>query len=160
MRGRGLGVLLVLAGCPQGSTPVLAGGASDRVVFSVEYRSVTRHPTCLGNHRVKVDAQGRVFQARNDKECTEKGQRWSAPYPAQPARTLSAGELAALAQRVRRAGFFELPAQITDPRKATTGGRVEEIEVQDGERRHQVSADNKSLPAFDEVRQLVLGKVQ
>lgn len=154
MRGAVLCGLLALAGCPQGSQ---AGASGD---FFIEYRAVTRHPTCLGNQRVKIDAQGRVFQSRNDKECTEKGQRFSAPYPAQPARTLSAGELAGLARRGRRAGFFDLPAQITDPKKSTTGGQVQEIEVQDGGRRHQVSADNKTLPAFEEVRQLILDQVK
>lgn len=155
----GLLVVLALSGdlsCRGQARPSeRASSGPDQDAVEIEYRSMTRFPTCRGNERVRIDREGRVFKASNLTECPP-GERFSTPYPAQPGRVLSAAERRRLAALVRRSGFFDLPSHYSDPKRATTDGRVEEIEVTLGPRHHIVAMENTTLPAFSEVRQAVL----
>ena len=124
--------------------------------FTLEYRSISRAQTCRGNTRTRIESDGRVFTATNTANCTG-GSPWSTPYPAQPARTLSASELDALARTVLGSGFFDLPARYSTPGRASMGGRDEELEITVGQRKHlAVMEQNSSQPAFTTVRQAVV----
>ena len=147
-------LLLPLLGAGCHAVPASAQAAS--APMDIEYRMITRFPTCRGNERTRVDAVGRVWKAQNLTDCAP-GEKWSTPYPAAPLRTLSPRQRARLEETVEKEKFFELAPRHTDPNKVTSDGYVEEIEVNQGGRRHQVAAENGYMPAaFRKLRQLLI----
>lgn len=124
-------------------------------VFSVEFRRITKHPTCLGNERIKVDDQGAVFTATNQTECAP-GTAWSTPYPASPRTRLTSVERNQLGQLLQTSGAMGLPALSTDPNKATTGGYREELDIALGGQRAVVAVEGTEVAAFSKVRQALI----
>lgn len=124
--------------------------SNDIASFWVEYRFVTRFPTCLNNRRIRVHKGGKLYQARNTTDCVRRGQRWSTPYPKQPLQVLSEGELRDLIEEIRGSGFFGLKPRYE---RQVMDGYLEEIEVHLRGRKHTVTVINTTRPdAFQEVR--------
>ncbi|HET7500447.1 MAG TPA: hypothetical protein VFK02_05570 [Kofleriaceae bacterium] len=122
--------------------------------FTIEYRSRTHFPTCRGNQRIKVDAQGGLFAQTNDRDCpTTDG--WSAPYGA-PRFTLTADERARLARVITDSGVLALPPLTTDPKAASTDGHRDELEIDVSGRHVVVAVDQTTVPAFAQVRQALI----
>jgi len=128
-------------------------GAVAAPTFEVEYRQISKFPTCLGNRRIKVDADAGVYLAVNATECP-RGERWSAPYPATPARTLSDAERQHLLDVIRESGFLELAARYANDDR--DDGYVEEIDVTIAGTRHSVVVDNVDQPPFMKVRRALV----
>ena len=121
--------------------------------FSVEYRLVTRMPTCLGNHRVRIAASGEVYSATNATDCPA-GERWSTPFPSDPARRLGGSELGALRHDIEATGVLAM-ADSTDAGTATDGV-IEEIEISRGRDRTTIKAVNVSSGPFVLARAAIL----
>jgi hypothetical protein len=168
---RGVALAVAVVGCTRGAdkndatgvpTPTRvapADAATDAGLafqpFEIEYRSISKHPTCRGNTRIRVDGRGAVYRATNTRDC-EPGARWSEPYPAQPIRTLDERALERLARLVLTSGLLDLPAHSTDPKKVTQDGSKQEIEVTLGGKTHLVSIDNVDPAPFAAVRQALI----
>ena len=121
--------------------------------FQVEYRQISKFPTCRNNRRIKIDERGNVFSAVNQTECA-RGKRWSTPYPAQPVRTLDLAARQRIADAIRDSGFFDLkPRYARDDRD---DGYLEEIDATLGGKRHSVVVDNTDEPHFRRVRQALI----
>jgi hypothetical protein len=120
--------------------------------FSAEYRLISKFPTCLGNRRVKIDIQGNVFAATNQTEC-DKGQVWSTPYPNRPVRTLGDPERQRITVAIRSSGFLGLASRSEE----VDDGAIEEIDATIDGVTHTVRMDNAIAPAFQQVRQALLG---
>ncbi len=161
-----LGLVLVLPGCqpstasPRDSGAVLpteasaVAAAADEEPLQVEYRLVSLSPTCVGNHRLRVDADGGVYHAVNQESCPDRATPWSAPYPTAPSRTLDAAQRSRLVRLVR-GGFFDLQPSYAN--SLASGGFYEEIELSLGARRHRVQVRNTERPAaFDALRRALL----
>jgi hypothetical protein len=128
--------LVLLMGCN-----LVAFGPISEVPVEIEYRQIMLGPTCMGGWRVKITLDGRVFSSRNRTHC-ERGQLWSSPWSADPVAILTPRTHRALLGKLHIHKLFTLPAHLTDPTKATTGGHKEEVELTDGERHHIVVAEN------------------
>ena len=158
---KALAALLLLACTAQRSdSPREAPSAEPATVaavpaFSVEFRRITRHPTCRGNERIKVDDQGAVFTATNQADCAP-GAAWSTPYPAAPRVRLAPAEREQLGQLIQRSGAMSLPALSTDPNKATSGGYREELDIVLGGRHAVVAVEDTQVAAFTAVRQALI----
>jgi hypothetical protein len=139
---------------PQPPKPEPAGVAA-APVFSVEFRRITKHPTCLGNERVKVDDHGAVFTATNQADCAA-GNAWSTPYPAAPRYRLSAAERDQLGRLIQSSGAMTLPALSTDPAKATSDGYREELDIVLDGRHAVVAVEDTQVAAFSRVRQALI----
>jgi hypothetical protein len=131
-----------------------AGAAqSDEATMEIEYRRISLSQTCRGNWRVRVTEAGDVFHTRNSEDCA-KGELWNAPYPPEPTHRLGSWERRWLWMRIPGRRLFALPAHITDPTRATTGGTREEVEIIDGDRHHQIVVDettsNRTVTALRE----------
>src|SRR5262249_6972299 len=100
----------------------------------------------------KVDREARVYAAVNTAECP-RGERWSAPYPAAPARTLSDGERKQLLDLIQSSGFLDLAPRYPSDRD---DGSVEEIEVTVAGRHHSVAVEQVDQPGFTKVRQALV----
>jgi hypothetical protein len=123
--------------------------------FSIEYRRITRHPTCRGNQRIKVDAHGAVFTAVNQADCAP-GTAWSTPYPASPSTQLPPAERDQLARLIRSSGAMDLPALSTDPTKAAMDGFRDELEIDLGGRHVVVAVEQTEVAGFSQVRQALV----
>lgn len=130
-------------------TPAPAPSAAG---FTVEYRSRGRFPTCRGNERIRVDAQGGVFQQVNDRDC-DKRDGWSAPYGA-PRTTLSTDDRAKLAHVIETSGVLDLPPVTS--RDTASDGRREELEIDIAGRHVVVAVDRTAVAAFTQVRQALV----
>lgn len=119
--------------------------------LTVEYRSRGRFPTCRGNERIRVDAQG-VFHQVNDRDC-DRADGWSAPYGA-PRATLGPDERAKLASVIQTSGVLDLPPETADD--ARSDGRREELEIDIAGRHVVVAVDRTAVPAFTQVRQALI----
>lgn len=153
------GVLLSVFACtsPRGDAPRdhPSGEPPAAPAFSVELRRITKHPTCLGNERVKVDDQGAVVSATNQTECAA-GTAWSTPYPAAPRYRLTAAERNQLGALIQTSGVLELPALSTDPAKVSTDGMREELDLLVGSRHAVVAVEGTEVAAFTKVRQALI----
>jgi hypothetical protein len=139
-------------GCDAGAVTDAAPVQQGLRPFSIEYRKITRFPTCRGNQRVKIDTGGMLFSMTNDKDCP-KGVLWNGPYAA-PVGPLLAARVDALAALVADGGFFDLPAEVG---QVGHDGYREEIEVSVGGRTHAVIRQSGSPDAFMRVRDALLG---
>src|SRR5438477_367705 len=125
-------------------------GVAAAPVFSVEFRRITRHPTCLGNERIKVDDHGAVFTATNQAECAS-GTVWSTPYPAAPRYRLTSAERDQLGHLIQTSGAMSLPPLSTDPNRATTDGYREELDIVLDGRHAAVAVESTEVAAFSRV---------
>jgi hypothetical protein len=116
--------------------------------FEVEFRQISKFPTCLSNRRIRVDRGGGVFAAVNQTECPE-GSDWSTPYPSEPQRRLDERARHRLWETIQTSGFLALPSR--QDAKAEDG-TVQEIDVIAAGKTHSVSMDNTDDPAFAAVR--------
>jgi hypothetical protein len=93
--------------------------------FAVEYRSLSRLPTCRGNHRVRVDSSGAVYSQTNVVDCAA-GESWDAPLPPM-LRRLTSDERLEL-ERAIDASEVARMAPVTDD-GLSMDGTVEEIDI-------------------------------
>jgi hypothetical protein len=135
--------------------PAPGATAPAATTFTAEYRFISKFPTCLGNRRVKIDINGNVFAATNQTEC-DKGQAWSTPYPNHPVRTLGGPERQRIAAAIRSSGFLGLSSNSGE----VDDGAIEEIDVSVDGVPHTVRMDNATAPAFQQVRQALLGAAE
>jgi hypothetical protein len=136
-------VLSLVGGCAQPKDK-----DSGAPFFEVEYRQISKLPTCLGNRRIKVDREARVYTATNATECPP-GERWSTPYPDSPTRTLSPAERKDLLNLIRESNFLDLAPRYGNDRD---DGYQEEIDVDLAGKRHSVIVEQIDQPAFAKVR--------
>lgn len=112
----------------------------------VEYSRIGLHPTCIGNERIRLEADGRLFYAKNTRECAE-GQLWSDELHFQG--RVGANALAALIDAVKSSGVINLPETMVDP--SAEGGKREELELSiDGIMFSRI-LENIEHPAFSAV---------
>jgi len=133
------------------------GGSAAKAAtpFTIEFRSITKFPTCRGNQRIKVDDQGGLYQMTNDADCPA-GSAWTKPYPTQPGYQLSDDERARLGTLIETSGVLDLPPVSTDPKKAPTDGHREELEIDFGGRHVVVAVEHTDVAAFSRVRQALI----
>lgn len=118
----------------------------------IEYRHI-QALSAIGNRRVRIDPDGKVFSDVVTRDCP-RGTHWSGPWPEQPIRVLSVGEMRRLRAAVDRSGFFALPERIE---QAGHDGYRDELDVVIGDRRHTVVVERHAPPkAFWKVRSAVL----
>ena len=114
---------------------------------------ITFFPTCRGNTRVKVDADGHVYVQRSDRDCP-KGQDFSDPYPGTPKTALGPKALGHLQRLVVDGGFFTLAPP---PRGPVSDGYREELEVTlDGQTRIVTVFDGARLAGWDDLKAALL----
>lgn len=112
----------------------------------VEYRCISRHPTCIGNERIRLERDGRLYWAQNSRECDE-GQLWSAEWQYQG--RVGGLELQAFMRLIQETGVLNLPEHSVDP--DTEGGKREELELQINGKIHRCRLENTTYPAYSAV---------
>jgi hypothetical protein len=122
--------------------------------MTVEYRSIGRLPTCVGNERIRIASDGEVSHARNTVEC-EPGSAWSASW--RTAGRLDAGAMARLEREIADTGVLSLNPETID--ETAQGGRREELDLVIGDREYHFVAENTDPPPFRAVVQLLWGVV-
>lgn len=90
----------------------------------IEYRLISLHPTCIGNERIRLEMDGRIYSAQNSREC-EEGQLWNAAW--QYRGKVDAHVLGDFIDLIVSSGLIDLPEIISDP--LTEDGKREELEV-------------------------------
>ena len=121
--------------------------------FCVEYRKISQLPTCLGNERLCITSDGRLYHSRNVCEC-ELGELWSDGWH-------EMGRLGAevhdqLAQVILRSGLLELDSSYWVDENVE-GGRREELDVTIGKRRYHFLVQNNAPPEFRYVVKFLWG---
>lgn len=125
------------------------------MAIAIEYRRLGRLPTCIGNERIRVTADGQVAHSRNVVECAE-GQAWSAEWTTSG--RLDAPALAALEQDIRGSGLLEMAPQSIDD--TAEGGVREELDVTLDERDYHWVVENVPAPALRAVVARLRGVVR
>jgi hypothetical protein len=118
----------------------------------IEYRKIGLLATCIGNERIRVDAAGRLYHARNSREC-DQGELWSSDW--RQVGELDSADLDALLRAIRATGVLALPAEIVD--EVAEGGRREELMVMIDAEAHRFVVQNSDHPAFRKAVQLIWG---
>lgn len=90
----------------------------------IEYRRISLHPTCIGNERIRLETDGRIYHAKNSREC-EEGQLWSAGW--QYKGKVDANVLAAFIDLVASSSLIDLPEIMGD--SSVEDGSREELAV-------------------------------
>ena len=111
----------------------------------VEYRKIGQLPTCLGNERIHISMDGRLFYSRNTRDC-EEGQLWSDDW--QEIGQLEADEAEKLARAITECGLFELETHWVN--EDVEGGKREELDVAIGARSSHFVVRNGEPPEFRE----------
>jgi hypothetical protein len=122
--------------------------------MSIEYRLISLLPTCVGNERIRIAADGRVSYSRNTVECDE-GTAWSAPW--RDVGWLDDAALLRLREQITGSGLLELPSESVD--ETARGGRREEIDLTIDERKYRFVVQHVEAPAFRMVAKLLWGIV-
>jgi hypothetical protein len=118
--------------------------------MELEYRSIGRLPTCVGNERIRIHGDGEVSHSRNTVEC-EAGSAWSAPW--QSAGRMDAASMDRLSRQIVDSGLLGSSRQTID--ETAQGGRREELDLSiDGCEYHFV-AQNTDPPPFRAVVKLL-----
>ena len=112
----------------------------------VEYRRIGLHPTCIGNERIRLEADGRLSYAKNTRECVE-GQLWSDELHFLG--RIGADALAALIDTIKSSGVIDLPETMVDP--SAEGGKREELDLFIDGVMHGRILENTEHPAFSAV---------
>ena len=120
--------------------------------MTVEYRRIGRLPTCIGNERIRIAADGEVSHSRNTVEC-ESDVTWSAPW--RPVGRLDATALTRLAQQIIDTGILGLEPESID--EAAAGGTRQEMDIAVGGREYRFVAQNTDPRPFRAVVKLLWG---
>ena len=120
--------------------------------MTIEYRRIGRLPTCIGNERIRIAADGEVSHSRNTVEC-EPDVTWSEPW--RMVGRLDAAALARLTQQIIDTGILGLEPESID--EAAEGGTREEMEMAIDEREYRFVAENTDPPPFRAVVKLLWG---
>ena len=120
--------------------------------MTVEYRRIGRLPTCIGNERIRIAADGEVSHSRNTVEC-EPDVTWSAPW--RPVGRVDAAALARLAQQIIDTGILGLQPESID--ETAEGGTREEMDIAIAEREYRFVAENTAPPPLRAVVKLLWG---
>ena len=120
--------------------------------MTIEYRRIGRLPTCIGNERIRLAADGEVSHSRNTVEC-EPGVTWSASW--RPVGRLDAAALAHLTQQIVDTGILGLEPESID--ETVQGGTREEMDIAIGEREQHFVSENTDPPPFRAVVKLLWG---
>jgi hypothetical protein len=142
-----------LAACAKAANPPVPESSGSPADLTVEYRFLTRMPTCKGNRRVRIDPDGSVYAATNVAEC-QPGESWSAPFPAVAARKLTTSDRAELAREIDASGLLAM-AEVTD-QGVVADGVVEEIEIVRGDERRTIRVVNVTPAPFLRARAAIL----
>jgi len=112
----------------------------------IEYRRIGLHPTCIGNERIRLEGDGRLYYAKNSRECAE-GQRWSDEW--RFVGRVGASALAAFLTSINESGVVNLPESTVDA--SAEGGKREELDVCIDGAVYRCSLENAEHPAFSDV---------
>ena len=118
----------------------------------IEFRRI-QAISSRGNLRIRLAADGDLFAYQETRDCPQ-GEHWSAPWPAQPLRSLAGPQLQELATLLTGGGFFELPGRIVTPGR---DGFRDEIDAALGARAHSVCVERSAAPpAFARLRDALI----
>ena len=120
--------------------------------MTIEYRRIGRLPTCIGNERIRLAADGEVSHSRNTVEC-ESDAAWSAPWRA--VGRLDAAAVTRIRQQIVDTGIFGVEPESID--ETAEGGTREEMDIALGEREYHFVAENTDPPPFRAVVKLLWG---
>lgn len=112
--------------------------------FTLEYRSIGLHPTCIGNERLRIGDDGALDYTRNTRECA-KAEVWTNDW--KRLGVLSATTLVRVEQALADSGLFALPETIID--EAAEGGTRQELDLRIGERECHLVVQNAPCPGFE-----------
>lgn len=112
-------------------------------VLVLEYRRIGLHPTCIGNDRIRIAADGALDYARNDRECGP-GQQWTGDW--QHLGLLDEAGLARIRQVAVAGGVLDLPDAVID--EAVEGGAREELDLWLAGRERHLVVQNAPCPPF------------
>jgi hypothetical protein len=116
----------------------------------IEYQRIGLLPTCLGNERLRILADGRVDHSVNSREC-EAGGRWSSNW--QEAGRLDGTALARLLAAISDSGLLSLPPAMID--EDVDGGKREELRLHIDGADHCFVVQNCDPPALRAVVRLL-----
>ncbi len=120
--------------------------------MTVEYRTIGRLPTCIGNERIRITADGEVSHSRNTVEC-EPGSVWSGSW--RTAGRLDAAALARLARQIVDTGVLELDRDSID--ETAQDGKREELDLTIGTSEYHFVVENTEPAPFRAVVSLLWG---
>jgi hypothetical protein len=120
--------------------------------MTVEYRRIGRLPTCIGNERIRLAADGEVSYSRNTVEC-EPDATWSAPW--RRIGRLDAAAVTQIGQQIIDTGILGTEPESID--ETAEGGTREEIDIVLGEREYHFVAENTDPPPFRAAVKLLWG---
>ena len=121
----------------------------------IEYRKIGLLATCIGNERIRLDADGGLYHARNTRECGEC-ELWSDDW--RKAGDLDAVDVERLLQEIRESGVLALPAATID--EAAEGGRREELVLRIDGAERRFAVQNCDVPPFRRAVQVLWGALQ
>ena len=118
----------------------------------IEYRKIGLLSTCIGNERIRVDTEGKLYHARNHHECTP-GEFWSDEWKL--VGELDNATLATLVKDIKESGVLSLPPATTD--EVTEGGKREELFLMIDEVEQCYVVQNCDQPVLKTVIELLWG---
>lgn len=116
----------------------------------IEYQRIGLLPTCLGNERLRILADGVIEHSVNSREC-EAGELWSSDW--QEAGRLDGTALVRLRAAISDSGLLVLPPAMID--EDVDGGKREELRVSIDGADHCFVAQNSDPPALRAVVRLL-----
>jgi hypothetical protein len=116
----------------------------------IEYQRIGLLPTCVGNERIRILADGGIEHSVNIREC-EPGELWSSGW--QQKGRLDDAALARLRAAIRQSGLLALPRAMID--EDVDGGKREELRVSIDGADHCFIAQNCDPPALRAVVRLL-----
>lgn len=122
--------------------------------FAIEYRKIGLLPTRLGNERIRITADGRVYHSRNTREG-DKTELWTADWRA--VGQLEAVAMLDLAREIAGSHVLSLPPESID--QTAEGGQREEMDVTLNDQTRRVVVQNTNPPAFRRAVTLLWGAV-
>jgi len=120
--------------------------------LAIEYRQISQLPTCIGNERIRISHDGRVWHSRNSMEC-EAGELWSDAWHS--VGQLDAAALTRLRRQILDSGLLELVPQSVAA--TAEGGTREEMDVAIDDREYHFVVQNTEQPPFREIVSLLWG---
>lgn len=120
----------------------------------LRYQVLRLERGCRGNYRMVLHEDGKVFYQENQKdaEC-EPPQRFDAPLPDEPRKTLDEEKVAEIKELIRERGFFDLKRGYRQPAR---DGAQEILEVQLDGKTHRVVVQFVDQPVVSAIRDAVL----
>ena len=111
--------------------------------YVIEYHKKNLLPTCLGNERIQIDANGKVFYSRNSRECDED-EVWSDPLT--EVSQLNAAQLRKLMAEIKTSGVMKMPVQLIDD--TAEGGMREELSIVIDDKKKYFTLQNSDHAGF------------